>query len=232
MGLDSLFFWFTFLIIGLYVRIKFSFRVNQPENMPKGPKIFVANHPTVSDPFLFSKAIRQFTHILVAEEVFLIKPAGTLLRWLGCIRVVPNQGRQAYQKSLESLKKGKSIMIFPEGHLSHMNGELMHFHSGAIRLAMESGAPIVPAGIHVQRTRIKTLSMQSGQETIPAHIYFGGPYTITFGESIRLQGDPNDYPQVRAHTEDLKETIQHLMEQSEQSMAAEFGPIVQVIPTA
>lgn len=230
MSLYSLFFWFVFAIFGLYVRLKFVFRVNKPSSMPKGAKIFVANHPTVSDPFLLSKAIKQFSHILVAEEVFKIKPVGSLLRRLGCICVVPKRGNEAYQISLELLKKGHSVMIFPEGHLSHMNGEFLHFRSGATRLAMETGAPIIPAGIHVERTRIKTLKMKSGEEDIPAHIYFGGPYTISFGEPMYFSGDTADYQRVRDLTDTLEVQIASLVKQSERSMVREFGPRVLQIP--
>ncbi len=75
-------------------------------------------------------------------------------------------------------------MIFPEGHLSPLEGGFLDFHSGASRLALATGAPIIPAGIHIQRKRIKTLTMLSGTEKIPAHWYFNGPYTITFGEPM------------------------------------------------
>jgi 1-acyl-sn-glycerol-3-phosphate acyltransferase len=51
--------------------------------------------------------------------------------------------RDSYRKSLAWLKRGISILIFPEGTRSR-SGDIGKFKSGAFRLAIESGRPIIP----------------------------------------------------------------------------------------
>jgi 1-acyl-sn-glycerol-3-phosphate acyltransferase len=219
----SIFYWLMFLLLGVYAWVRFSLRISRPASMPQGAKIFVANHPSVSDPFLLSFAVRQHAHILIAEEVFNIRPFGTLLRSMGFIPVVPNKGRQAFDRAVEYLQQGRNVMIFPEGHISPLEGGFLAFHSGAARLALATGAPIIPAGIHIQRTRIKTLTMRSGNEDIPAHWYFNGPYSITFGEPMYFDGDIENRSRVEDVTRTLQVEIQALTEISISQMDAEFG---------
>ena len=219
----SAIYWLMFLLLGTYTLVRFNLRISRPASMPQGAKIFVANHPSVSDPFLLSFAIRQHAHILIAEEVFNIRPFGTLLRRMGFIPVIPHQGRLAFDQAVEYLQKGRNVMIFPEGHISPLEGGFLAFHSGAARLALATGAPIIPAGIHIQRSRIKTLTMKSGSEDIPAHWYFNGPYTITFGEPMYFDGDLENRSRVEDVTRTLQVEIQALTEISISQMDTEFG---------
>lgn len=224
MLLATLLYWLSFIVLGAFVTIRLNLRVNRPGSMPNGAKIFIANHPSVSDPFVLSMAIRQHAHILIAEEVFQIRPFGGLLRKLGYIPVVPTRGRLALENAIQCLREGRNVMIFPEGHLSPLEGGLLDFHSGAARLALATGAPIIPAGIHIQRTRIKTLTMLSGKEEIPAHWYFNGPYTITFGEPMVFDGDVEDRNRVEDVTRTILSEIKFLTAISETQLNAEFGP--------
>ena len=219
----SAIYWLMFLLLGTYTLVRFNLRISRPASMPQGAKIFVANHPSVSDPFLLSFAIRQHAHILIAEEVFNIRPFGTLLRRMGFIPVIPHQGRLAFDQAVEYLQQGRNVMIFPEGHISPLEGGFLAFHSGAARLALATGAPIIPAGIHIQRSRIKTLTMKSGSEDIPAHWYFNGPYTITFGEPMYFDGDLENRSRVEDVTRTLQVEIQALTEISISQMDTEFG---------
>jgi 1-acyl-sn-glycerol-3-phosphate acyltransferase len=220
---ESLFYWLTFILLSIYAWVRFNLKVNRPSSMPQGAKIFVANHPSVSDPFLLSMVVRQYAHILIAEEVFNIRPFGTLLRSMGFISVVPRNGRLAFDRAVKCLQQGKNVMIFPEGHLSPLEGGFLAFHSGAARLALATGAPIIPAGIHIERTLIKTLTMKSGNEDIPAHWYFNGPYTITFGEPMHFDGNPENRSRVEDVTRTLQCEIQALTEISVSQMDEEYG---------
>ncbi len=98
-------YWLSFIILGTYITIRLNLRVNRPKVMPSGAKIFVANHPSVSDPFVLSMAIRQHSHILIADEVFRIRPFGGILRSLGYIPVIPTQGRLAFDTAVKLLNR-------------------------------------------------------------------------------------------------------------------------------
>ena len=65
------------------------------------------------------------------------------------------------------------MIIFPEGALSPQEGGFCQARTGVARLALESGAPVFPAGIHLQRERIRNMQShvrrQSGvQPLVPA----------------------------------------------------------------
>lgn len=57
-----------------------------------------------------------------------------------------SRARESFAKAVESLQKGRSTVIFPEGTRS-LDGELLPFERGGFLLAIKSGAAIVPAGV-------------------------------------------------------------------------------------
>lgn len=224
MIIETLLYWLAFFVLGSYVTIRLNLKVNNSTSIPKGAKILTANHPSVSDPFLLSMVLRQYSHILIAEEVFNIRPFGRLLRRMGFICVEKASGRPAFERSIEALYNGHNVMLFPEGEISPMEGGFSEPHTGAARLAIATGAPIIPAGIHIQRTRIKTLKMVSGDKEVPAHWYFNGPYTITFGEPMYFHGDVEDRDYVREVTRTIMAEIERLAAISEAQMNAQLAP--------
>jgi 1-acyl-sn-glycerol-3-phosphate acyltransferase len=224
MIIETLLYWLAFAILGSYVTIRLNLKVNKLADIPKNSKILVANHPSVSDPFLLSMALRQYSHILIAEEVFNIRPFGRLLKRMGFICVEKANGRVAFDRSIDVLNRGHNVMLFPEGEVSPLEGGFSEPHTGAARLAITTGAPIIPAGIHIQRTRIKTLTMVSGEEEVSAHWYFNGPYTITFGEPMYFHGDVEDREYVREVTKTIMAEIERLAAISEAQMNEQLTP--------
>ncbi len=79
--------------------------------------------------------------------MFRIPLLGPLLRAFGAFPVNVKIGdRGALRLSLEHLQQGGALMIFPEGSRTR-TGEMLPFKHGMIRLALESGAPIIPVTI-------------------------------------------------------------------------------------
>jgi 1-acyl-sn-glycerol-3-phosphate acyltransferase len=70
--------------------------------------------------------------------------------WFRQMNVIPvNRGKRdlaALDSSVEALRSGAVLLIFPEGHRSR-NGVLQPGRGGAIRMAMQAGVPIVPVTI-------------------------------------------------------------------------------------
>jgi 1-acyl-sn-glycerol-3-phosphate acyltransferase len=56
-------------------------------------------------------------------------------------------GSNAYRSVLTGLQCDKSLVIFPEGDMFPVEGELQPFANGAIHFAMKTGTPIIPVGL-------------------------------------------------------------------------------------
>ena len=114
----------------------------------KGAAIVISNHTTVWDyaAYLFVFFFRTF-RCQMAELLFDKQPLGLFLKMMGGIRV----DRQAFDyrvtgKSLSVLQHGGVLGVFPESRLPLPGEERpLPFKPGAAYLALQSGAPIIPA---------------------------------------------------------------------------------------
>jgi 1-acyl-sn-glycerol-3-phosphate acyltransferase len=114
-----------------------------------GPFVVVANHQSILDILLLSRAPREMKWI-AKEELFKIPWVGWMLRMSGDIpirRGDPESGGEALARAREYLARGMSVMLFPEGTRSK-TGKLLPFKSGAFRLAAEAGVPVLPVAVH------------------------------------------------------------------------------------
>jgi len=124
------------------------------ENLPaKGPAILAANHIGTGETFLLMIMIAPQVTFPAKQELF---RTDTLLHRLGAwflrmMHQVP-MNRTGGDASLDSLgpiyqvlNNGGYVAIFPEGHRSP-DGRLYRGRTGVARLALTTGAPVVPFG--------------------------------------------------------------------------------------
>lgn len=123
-----------------------------------GPKIIAPNHPTTIDPFLVPAYMNERVHILVTESAFKVPGFGASLRAAGHIPVFAGEGKRAFEAALHLLCEGHNVAIFPEGALSPVDGGLHRAHTGVARLALLSGAAVIPLGIGLEPSRIRFLN--------------------------------------------------------------------------
>ena len=114
-----------------------------------GPYIYMPNHQSNFDiPVLLGHLPVQFRW-LAKMELFKIPIFGRAMRNAGYISIDRNHRESAF-KSLEvaadKIKRGKSVLIFPEGTRSR-DGKIRSFKKGGFVLAINSGVPIVPVVI-------------------------------------------------------------------------------------
>lgn len=96
--------------------------------------------------------------------------------WFRQMNVIPiNRGRRdtaALETMSQALRDGAVLLIFPEGTRSK-SGVLKEGRGGAVRLAMQSGAPIVPVAIvGTEHGAVGTFTRR------PVHLRIGEPYTV------------------------------------------------------
>ncbi|HWS89017.1 MAG TPA: lysophospholipid acyltransferase family protein [Pyrinomonadaceae bacterium] len=119
------------------------------ENIPAGGGLIIAaNHQTYVDPFWVGSRVDRPVRYLAWSEAFGWPLVGKALEWLGAWPIVLDRGNPtAHRRSLQWLRAGGAVMIFPEGQRAYADGEFARFKAGAVRLALEAGVPVLPVTI-------------------------------------------------------------------------------------
>ncbi len=117
------------------------------------PVIYTPNHAGLFDiPAVILGAPR--VPIFMAKKEIASFPIVKDWMWvMDCVfvdRKDKTQARSSLHNAIEMVKNGRSIVVFPEGTRSK-NGELGEFKGGAMKIAMETGAKIVP--VYLEGTR-------------------------------------------------------------------------------
>ena len=122
------------------------------DNIPKDtPCVFVANHRSYFDIPLLLASLDQPYGILAKEELEKIPLLNRWMKLLGCVFVQRDDVRasvRALNAATAIVEEGKSFIIFPEGtRYKGEEGGAGEFKSGAFRIAIKTGAPVVPVAI-------------------------------------------------------------------------------------
>jgi 1-acyl-sn-glycerol-3-phosphate acyltransferase len=124
------------------------FRIEGPGKVPrKGGVLLTANHKSQWDLVVVTNISPRAFYQMAKVEFFEFFFVGGLVRLIGAFPV--NRGkadRQALNRSIQLLKDGQLLTIFPEGHRSD-NYALIEAHKGAALIALQADALIVPVGI-------------------------------------------------------------------------------------
>ena len=124
------------------------FHVTGAEHVPKsGGAVMTLNHLSYLD-FSFgglaARPAKRLVRFMAKKEVFDHKVSGPLMRGMKHIPVDRyGGGAESYQAAVKALTSGEIVGVFPEATIS-TSYELKDFKSGAARMAMEAGVPIVP----------------------------------------------------------------------------------------
>ena len=130
------------------LRLWFRMRISGAEYVPAdGPAIIAPNHKSFLDAFFVAIAIRRHVRYMAKTEL-IEGPLGGLFLTLGAFPVRRGQAdAQAIATARMILEQGELLVIFPEGTRVEDPDALGSPHHGAGRLALQTGAPIVPAAI-------------------------------------------------------------------------------------
>jgi 1-acyl-sn-glycerol-3-phosphate acyltransferase len=134
----------------LYLPMRLLFRIEHrgTENIPvNGPLLVTPNHVTYFDPFWIAVRVYRTLRFMTWDRALAVPIGGRILRWLGAFPVsLENPESSAYRASLRILQAGQALMIFPEGGRS-LDGRLQPLKKGAARLALKTGATILPVAV-------------------------------------------------------------------------------------
>lgn len=183
-------------------------KVKGLRNVPgKGPVIIASNHLSFSDSIFMPLVVPRKVTFLAKSEYFTSPgPKGLLKKLtfiaLGQVPVDRSGGRRSEAALLTGLKilaEGNCLGIYPEGTRSP-DGRLYKGRTGIARLAIESGAPVIPVAMS------NTDKIQPTGKIIPNLHRVG----MIFGEPMYFEGDSTDLQYLRVVTDQIMKTIQEM----------------------
>ncbi len=184
-------------ISGALWRMKFRGTKNIPRT---GGLVIAANHQTYIDPFWLSIPVKRPIRYLAWSEAFKWPVAGKMMGFLGAWPLQIERGDPtAIRRSLEWLRSGGAIVIFPEGARGNPDGTMLRFKTGAARIALEADVPILPVTIQGAH-RVWSKSYRTPRFA-DVKISYHKPYKLT------LQNGEDTRQAARRETERLAEII-------------------------
>ena len=162
-----------------------TFKVSGVEHLPEtGGAVVAINHTSYFD-FTFAglPAYRQHrgrkVRFMAKKEVFDSKRTGPLMRSLRHIPVDRERGAASYEAAVETLRAGELVGVYPEATISR-SFEIKEFKSGAARMALEAGVPIVPHIVWgAQRIWTKGHPKKLWRPKVPISVAVGEPIPPT-----------------------------------------------------
>ena len=157
------------------------FTVEGMEKVPKsGPVVIVPNHKSFWDPFFVALPLGRRVHFMGKAEHF-EGPMAPVFLALGAFPVKRGESdAEALETARAILARGDALALFPEGTRVPDPDALGQPKRGAARLAIEAGAPLVPAAISGTEKRRWPLPRK-------VRVAFGDPIPVT-----DLQATPED----------------------------------------
>ena len=118
--------------------------VTGAEHIPRaGPAILVANHESIFDPWVLGALTRRPIRYLAKAELWRYPVLRSVMNGCGCIPIERGGGDLlAMSRVVQALRDGELVGVFPQG--TTKRDRPRRFHRGAARLALQTGAPIVP----------------------------------------------------------------------------------------
>jgi 1-acyl-sn-glycerol-3-phosphate acyltransferase len=191
-----------------FLMVLFRPKVKGLRHVPgSGPVIIASNHLSFSDSIFMPLVVPRKVTFLAKSEYFTSPgPKGLLKKItfiaLGQVPVDRSGGRRSEAALITGLKvlaEGKCLGIYPEGTRSP-DGRLYKGRTGIARLAIESGAPIIPVAM------FNTEKIQPTGTVVPKVMRV----EMIFGEPMFFEGDSTDLQHLRDVTDQIMETIQAL----------------------
>jgi 1-acyl-sn-glycerol-3-phosphate acyltransferase len=196
--------WLYFVIAAVswpVLKVVFRHRAHGAENVPEeGGFVLAANHWSNLDPWPLALTFfpRRFFRFMAKSELFWF-PLGPIIRAGGAFEVRRGeQDEEAIATAVSLARDGHVVVMFPEGTRRRKGLRKKHearWRTGAARIALEAGVPLVPAGI-------------AGTERL-ARL---GPLRVAYGAPIEMD-DLADRPTAeaaRVATDRLAEAVGEL----------------------
>jgi len=186
-----LFYWFLkFVAIGPAVHAVFRPRAEGTENVPEtGAAILASNHLSAADWIFMPLQLKRRVTFLAKAEYFTGKglKGAAQRHFFSAAGQVPidrssaSAAENAIQTGIRTLHEGKVLGIYPEGTRSP-DGRLFRGKTGVARMALETGAPVVPVAMVYSKKKLLF-----GKSITRVQVRFGAP--LDFSRYEGMSGD-------------------------------------------
>ncbi|MEA2132409.1 MAG: glycerol-3-phosphate dehydrogenase [Solirubrobacteraceae bacterium] len=173
-GANPLIYWLVRAVLQPFFHLYFRLSRIGREHVPDGPVILASNHRSFLDPFVIATIARRPLYYVAKEELFRNRLNGWLLNHLGAFPVRRGESDSDMIDTAKAiLARGDAVLIFVEGTRIRP-GALGRPRRGVGRLALETGAPVVPVAV------IGTEAIRKGWRIRPhkVRIRVGAPLTF------------------------------------------------------
>lgn len=199
----------TMRTAGPVLRGLYNIRVEGRGSVPRyGPAIITPNHLSFIDPFFVALVVPRHVTFIGKAEYWDSWTTRWFFEMAGAIPVRREDAEQAagsLEAGKEVLRGGHVLGIFPEGTRSP-DGRLYKGKTGAARMALEVGCPIVPAGL------VGTGHILPKDARLPG---LGPRVTVKFGAPMRVPEEAGEDPRaLRGFTDSLMTEIARLTGQT------------------
>ena len=178
------------VLVTAFYRLLFRPEVIGAHHVPKqGGVILCSNHISNWDPPMIGFPLSRRVHFMAKAELFRIPGLNVLIRTLGAFPVKRGGvSKESIKYSIELLKQGNVIGIFPEGSRRNAGGM---GKKGAALLALKSGATVIPVSIVGEYKPFRRM-------------------TLIYGEPVDLSEFDSGNGDLEGATEKIMETIRQL----------------------
>jgi 1-acyl-sn-glycerol-3-phosphate acyltransferase len=147
-GVNPIVYWIARAILQPFFHIYFRYTRIGREHIPAhGPVIIASNHRSFLDPFVIGTMARRPMYYVAKSELFAHRWRSWILAALGAFPVVRGTGDADMIETAKAiLARGDIVLMFPEGTRIRP-GSLAKPRRGVGRLALETGAPVVPMAV-------------------------------------------------------------------------------------
>lgn len=143
-------YWLTYILTWPWIRIFFPCKVKNKKNIIKGGGILICNHLSALDGIYVGSYIHRRLVFLGKKELFNTRIKSWYFNSIGIIPIDrQNIDLKAIKSSLTALKRGRLLVIFPEGTRNKSGENLQELKNGSSMLSIKSKLPIVP--MHIEK---------------------------------------------------------------------------------
>jgi 1-acyl-sn-glycerol-3-phosphate acyltransferase len=138
----------TRYVVVPFLLLAFRARAIASENVPNGPVILAPNHGSFMDHFFAGAFIRRRVRFMAKSQLFQPGPANYIFSHGGVFPVRRgHHDEDAFATAFQLLGRGEAVVMYPEGGRTRTGDLAPEAKPGVGRLALESGAPVVPVAI-------------------------------------------------------------------------------------
>lgn len=136
--------WFFRLLFAPLIWFLYRMRTAGRERVPAtGGVLLLSNHVSYIDSFILYLTSPRPVRFVVLEKYTGVRAIAWFLRLFGAIPIQPGKAKEAITRTVEALRKGDVVCLFPEGGLTRL-GVTVEFKKGFELIVKKAGCPVVP----------------------------------------------------------------------------------------